>query len=115
VALTDDSFQPKDDGYRAVRGGATRFLELACGDCGTLVMIYQKDGPGPLWRCYLDRIFAPPELAGLQHQVQHRREMADLTCPGCGKVLGVPDVYEPENRLAYRLRRGQVKKTVRGK
>ncbi len=76
-------------------------------------MVYQKDGPGPLWRCYLDRIFAPPELATLQHQVHHKREMSNLTCPQCGKLLGVPDVYEPENRLAYRLRRGQVKKTVR--
>ncbi len=113
MSVSDELFQPKDDGYREARGGATRFLELACGDCGTVVMVYQKDGPGPLWRCYLDRIFAPPELATLQHRVSHKREMSNLTCPQCGKLLGVPDVYEPENRLAYRLRRGQVKKTVR--
>ena len=105
---------PKRDKYQKSRG-QPQFLEIYCAQCQVLVLVYQKDGPGQLKRLYLDRIFAPKELAELQNSVGSIDEMRKLSCPN-GHVLAFPMVYKPENRLAYSLVSGSFgKKKSRNK
>ena len=103
------------DRYRAARGGSSAYLTIGCAACGTLLLLYQKDGPGTLYRMYLDRILAPPTLASLQHTCTAKDDMPNLACPGCGAVVAAPMVYAPERRLAFRVIRGRlVKKRSNG-
>jgi hypothetical protein len=60
------------------------------------MLIYQKDGPGSLLRCYLDRIHFPKELNGKEN----------LNCAGCNRTIGTPMIYKPEQRPAFRMRHG---------
>src|SRR5262245_16149273 len=57
----------KNDRFRKIRGGSAVLLLLSCSRCAAKLMLYQKDGDGSLRRCYLNRIFAPPDLEALQH------------------------------------------------
>ena len=82
----------KNDKYRKDRGGYARLLKINCEECGSLVCLYQKDGPGNLRRIYLDRISEPT--------VSISRK--DLTCSK-GHLLGVKIIYEKEKRVAFRL------------
>ena len=68
-------------------------------------MVYQKDGPGKLIRCYADRIVWPVDLVKRQAQVTAAsiNEAVGLACASCGNVIGSPMIYEPEHRPAYRL------------
>jgi ribosomal protein S27E len=101
----------KNDAYRASRGGYARFLNVYCGKCGSHLLLYQKDGPGVLYRLYLDRIAAPDELSALQHDTALRRT-PDLVCKTCGAVVGRPYLWEEENRPAFLLNEGSVIKKV---
>ena len=74
----------------------------------TFVALYQKDGSGNLIRMYHDRIFEPNSLSKLLCDLSDRSPA--LKCPNCKTLLGVPMVYKPENRLAFRLIRGAVYK-----
>lgn len=65
-------------------------------------MVYQKDGPGILKRVYFDRIVFPTDL----------NEKKNLECKKCKTVLGVPIIYEKENRLTYRLFVGAIEKKI---
>lgn len=69
--------------------------------------MYQKDGPGQLLRCYLNRIFAPPALERLQHNpvITEPNSMPNLACPNCKALIGTPMRHFDE-RLAFRLRKG---------
>ncbi|KKS56835.1 MAG: hypothetical protein UV23_C0035G0007, partial [Candidatus Nomurabacteria bacterium GW2011_GWF1_42_40] len=49
-------FTLKRDKFRKARGGYARILEIRCEKCGHFLALYQKDGPGPLKRMYVDRI-----------------------------------------------------------
>ena len=60
----------KSDKYRKARGNYSRFLNVLCEHCGAKILVYQKDGPGPLKRLYLDRIFAPEDLINFQKIVK---------------------------------------------
>ena len=82
----------KNDKYKKDRGGYSRLLKINCDGCGSLVCLYQKDGPGNLRRMYIDRIIDPT--------VSISRK--DLSCPK-GHLLGVKIIYEKEKRLAFRL------------
>lgn len=44
------------DKYRIARGGWSRYLQVRCESCDYKLFNYQKDGPGPLKRSYMDRI-----------------------------------------------------------
>lgn len=92
----------KKDEYRAARGGRSEMLDLRCDRCGKHVALYQKDGPGPLKRMYLDRIFKPAALADLA-TVTSVKKLRNLTCSGCGEELGIPMIYDKEERLAFKL------------
>jgi hypothetical protein len=84
------------DHYQKVRGGWFRFLNLYCVYCGYHIMLYQKDSPGSLMRFYPDCIVAPAELAGRQY----KQTVPNVTCSHCGRLLGIPGVYDDETRRA---------------
>ena len=92
----------KNDTYRRVRGGYSRFLEISCEKCGTFICGYQKDGPGILKRMYVDRI----------HGFKKVNFRTNLVCPSCKEVLGTPIMYKKEKREAYRLFVGAVVKRI---
>lgn len=90
----------KNDQYRKNRGGWSRILQISCEKCGRLICKYQKDGPGPLKRMYIDRIIGR-EQGG-----------SKFVCPDCGTILGTKILYEKEARPAYRLFQDSVKKRI---
>lgn len=94
-----EKFQLKNDSFRKSRGGYARFLNIYCEHCSEFLLLYQKDGSGPLKRLYLDRIFAPKELVGLQDT----KKVENLVCKKCQKLIGIPGIYEKENRKVYLL------------
>ena len=65
---------------------------IACEKCDAKVCRYQKDGPGPLRRMYIDRIVEP--LVSIAKK--------NLACSK-GHTLGVKIIYEKEKRPAFRL------------
>jgi hypothetical protein len=87
------------DQYRINRGGSSRFLNNYCEHCKNFILLYQKDGPGPLKRMYLDRIIAPENLSNFQN----KKEIPNLICNHCKRIIAVPSIYESENRRAYAL------------
>ena len=106
----------KKDKYVRVRGGTARMLDIHCAKCDNWILKYQKDGIGQLLRCYLNRIFAPPELAALRYSsaIRESKNMTNLVCPNCSTVIGTPMRHE-DGRLAYRLMKGTyAKKIVKG-
>ena len=99
----------KKDHYRRVRGGSTQLFDIICSKCGNRVILYQKDGPGQLLRCYINRIFAPEELAQLQYNTSlDTNLMPNLVCE-CGNHIGSPMMHK-DGRLAFRLVRGSFKR-----
>ncbi len=67
-------------------------------------MSYQKDGPGPLLRCYLDRIHHQNIVK--KSEEPFIKNIPKLLCPSCHVTIGMPMVYEKENRFAYLMRQG---------
>lgn len=100
----------KNDKYRKARGGYSRFLNLSCAKCESFVALYQKDGPGPLKRMYLDRIFSPESLVGLDGIAF--KKLTPFTCQKCKQVLGLPFLYEKEGRPTFRLFEGSISKKI---
>jgi guanylate kinase len=98
----------KNDRHRKVRGGSARLVEIVCVECGELVLLYQKDGKGHLFRCYINRIFAPVDLAALQVNLAARTpaSLPVLTCRSCYTVIGTP-MRHTDGRLAFRLIHGR--------
>lgn len=106
-------YKIKKDRFKSARGGKTHLLELSCRKCGSLVAVYQKDGPGPLLRLYMDRIYFPEKLKGLQ--TNSLSDIGMLKCDKCGEIIGVPYIYPKENRKAFRLFQDSlVKKITKG-
>jgi hypothetical protein len=105
-------FAFKDDKYRRARGNRTRLVDLSCRACSQHIMIYQKDDyPGRLRRLYLDRIFFPPELVGLEKK--RLAAVRPLDCPGCGEMLGTPYLYQKEDRKAFKVYQDALVKKAR--
>lgn len=88
----------KNDTYSQARGGWSRILDISCEKCEQHVCFYQKDGPGPLKRMYVDRIIDKIPAGKV------------FICPNCKQELGIQITYKKENRLAYRLFQDSVKK-----
>ena len=89
------------------RRGDPQILEIFCGNCKSPTMIYQKDGPGRLLRCYLDRIHFPEHLQKRQFEDFKETKTPKLECEKCDSIIGVPMTYEPEDRAAYRMLKGK--------
>jgi hypothetical protein len=100
----------KNDKYLRKRGGTAHMIYVICANCGYKVLYYQKDGPGWLKRCYLNRIFAPEKWEKLQHDssIKEVKDMPNLLCD-CGKLIGVPMKHK-DDRLAFRMERGNFKR-----
>lgn len=103
------SIEIKKDKYFKARDSYAEFWSLACSNCNTPVILYQKDGHGKLYRCYLNRIFAPKEYASLQFTAEGTKDMPPMKCPNCDALFGKPMLHW-EGRLAYVLSRGGWKK-----
>ena len=100
----------RNDAFKKARGGYSRLLEISCASCDTLICTYQKDGPGILKRMYIDRIVSSPMYSNIQKTLI--KDLPQCVCPHCGEVLGVPMIYKKEDRPAYRLFVGCVKKKI---
>jgi hypothetical protein len=82
------------DTYRQSRGDWSRFLSLSCVSCCNFLFYYQKDGPGPLKRSYVDRINGKNLLL---------TQKGYVFCPHCKVCLGFEEPYSKEhNRPAIR-------------
>jgi hypothetical protein len=99
----------KNDKYKKARGGASKLLDISCSHCGDHLCFYQKDGPGLLKRMYLDRI---SDSSYEDMQNLSLKDIPQLVCPNCKRLLGVPIIYEKEQRLALRLFVGAVTKKI---
>lgn len=97
----NQGFKFKKDKYKEARGNYSRFLNIYCSHCSTYLLLYQKDGSGPLKRLYLDRIFAPAELTGVQKL--SIKDVPELICKKCKRLIGIPAIYKEENRKVYLL------------
>jgi hypothetical protein len=89
----------KNDRFRKSRGGYSRLLEISCSSCNEKLFDYQKDGPGIIKRLYTDRI-----NGDMKNQ--------DLKCKNCDKLLGSLTIYKKENRPAYAIIPGTIKKKI---
>jgi transcription elongation factor Elf1 len=89
-----------NDEYRKNRGNTSRIFDVTCEKCDMHVAYYQKDGPGILKRLYVDRFIDTKPSAKL------------LLCDACGHELGMKTTYRKEDRIAYSLFVGAVKKKV---
>lgn len=98
----------KRDKFRIVRGGYSLLLELNCRLCSLLVVKYQKDGPGSIYRLYFDRIVYPEKLVGLGKF--NLKDVQSLKCPKCKEILGTPYIYKAEKRKCFRLYNGALVK-----
>lgn len=113
ILLPDDSkYKIKTDRYQKERG-AVKVLDVCCAACGNLVMVYQKDGPGPLKRCYLDRIAWPAEYTQLAITAKDKSDLIPITCDKCQNLIATPMVYKKEKRLAYLMLEGAYTKSER--
>ncbi len=90
----------KRDKYQKNRGGTSRILDISCDHCDNHVAFYQKDGPGMLKRMYVDRFI---DIAPIGKS---------LICKSCSRELGSEMTYKKEDRHAYRLFAGAVRKKI---
>lgn len=100
----------KKDRYSARRGGSSKALDIYCRRCNSIVIVYQKDGPGPLLRCYVDRIIYPKEYK----QNIRDGKLEKLTCNDCDAIMGLPIRYKEhgEDRLAFNMVKSAFKKKI---
>jgi hypothetical protein len=103
----------KKDKYSRSRGGPSKFIDIGCSQSNTILLVYQKDGPGNLLRCYIDRIVWPENLANLRSnsKIRTTSDIGNLVCKTCNLLIGTPIVYEKESRLAYRMHHGAFTRT----
>lgn len=94
------------DEYREARGGDSTLLLLSCSACAAELCLYQKDGPGPLLRCYLNRIH--PDDGVWNRLISEDRK---FTCAACGARIGVATTYE-DGRSAVAVDGGSLLSTT---
>ncbi|MBI3334703.1 hypothetical protein HYZ97_04400 [Candidatus Pacearchaeota archaeon] len=99
------------DKYLRERGGTAKIINISCMKCGKLLLVYQKDGPGWLKRCYLNRILSPERYSRLEKNksITKSSDFNNLVCD-CGEVIGSPIQYK-DSRLAFHLIRGKFKRS----
>ena len=109
--MNKEIFSLKKDKYKSARGGYSRLLNVCCRKCESILVVYQKDGPGNLRCLYMDRIFVPKKLTDLQKI--DIKNIPILKCDNCGEIIGVPYIYQKEKRKAFRLFQDSVVKKLR--
>ena len=100
----------KNDRFKKSRGGYSRLLDIYCESCGQYLFYYQKDGPGIIKRLYLDRIYQSEEYQKLENKPL--KEIPQLICPSCRKLLGMPYLFQKEKRPAFRMFVGAITKKI---
>ena len=95
------------DSYSRSRGGISEMITIYCSNCNIEVLLYQKDGKGNLFRCYLDRIIYPKEFKQYLEFKNQLKEIPQLKCSKCQSSMGTPMIYKKENRLAFGLFRNK--------
>jgi GTP cyclohydrolase II len=103
----NDEFPVHRDKYFRERGGFARVLEIACARCGQPLLVYQKDGDGPLLRSYYNRIIHPLDLVPPAGEATGS-DYAQFACPACRAGCGQTTRYK-DGRLAIEYRHGAVK------
>ena len=101
----------KKDGFSNARGSYSKLLDIHCRKCNSLILTYQKDGPGNLRRLYLDRIFYPKNLTNLESKPWHK--MLTLKCSKCKEDIGTPYIYKKERRKAFKVYQDAIIKKIR--
>ena len=94
-------FELKRDKYSDKRGGNSKVLMIRCKQDNFELALYQKDGPGPLKRLYLDRVIEPSLKAG-----------HELVCKKCKQQVAVPYIYADEKRQALMIEAGSITQQV---
>ncbi|MDO8508641.1 MAG: hypothetical protein Q7S27_03065 [Nanoarchaeota archaeon] len=101
----------KKDKFFRERGSSAKIIKVQCIKCGDMLLTYQKDGPGWLKRCYLNRIISPENYHDLQfNKTLKEKDLGNLVC-ACGKVIGSPMKHK-DGRLAFHLIRGNFKRLI---
>lgn len=84
------------DAYQKARGGYSQMLKITCSKCSAAIGLYQKDGPGPLKRMYVDRLHpVNQDVVYSEGQI--------MTCKECHAPLALAYIYTKENRPAWLL------------
>lgn len=91
----------KKDKYLRERGGSAKIINVSCANCNKIIFVYQKDGPGWLKRCYLNRI--------LSSNISPLPSKGNLIC-SCGQILGSLSKHK-DGRQAFFLIRGKFKRS----
>lgn len=78
------------DSYRKSRGGRSEMITIFCANCNSEVLLYQKDGIGNLFRCYLDRIIYPKEFGNYLQFKNQINKIPQLICSNCKSPIGTP-------------------------
>ncbi len=101
----------KKDKYFRERGGSAKIINISCVSCGRIIFVYQKDGPGWLKRCYLNRILEPIKYSKMQkdNKITAPKDFDNLVCI-CGSIIGSPMKHK-DGRLAFHLIRGKFKRS----
>jgi hypothetical protein len=99
----------RDDKYRKVRGGKAKVIAICCSNCHKKVIEYQKDGVGPLHRCYANRVVSPVEFANIVNAILVESLLPILKCLECNQIIGYPTTHS-DKRLAWNLILGKWEK-----
>jgi len=110
--MTEEKLKIKKDRFLRERGGTTKIVNVSCVKCGKLIFVYQKDGPGSLKRCYLNRIIEPEQFSKLKKDpnIKETKDLKNLTC-SCGQIIGSPIRYK-DGRLAFHLIHSNFKRSL---
>jgi len=95
------------DKYFRERGGSAKIINVSCAKCKNKLFIYQKDGPGWLKRCYVNRILWPENYIILaKNKNLEPKELPLLKCSSCQEIIGSP-MRHKDGRIAFSLIRGK--------
>jgi len=95
----------KKDKYFRERGKEAKIIDVSCSKCNNLIFIYQKDGPGWLKRCYINRIIEPK-----YDSITDIKQLKNLVCK-CNQIIGSPIIHK-DGRIAFHLIRGNFKRAI---
>lgn len=102
------TFRIRRDRFYRARGGTSQVLHISCSRCENYIFHYQKDGQGNLYRFYLDR--AVDLNAPDSRSFNISSDSGHLVCSNCKCLIGLRTVYAPENRSAWTIRQGSIRK-----
>lgn len=91
----------KHDKFQKIRGGKVKIDIISCSKCKSELFIYQKDGSGPIHRCYINRII----------KVISAVENGNGLYCTCGEKIGTKIIHT-DGRQAYAIIRTSINKKI---